>query len=648
MNLVTIEHLTKSYTERLLFDDTSFSINEGEKVGVIGINGTGKSTLLKIVAGQEEPDEGTVARSRNLDIRFLPQNPQFRDGDTILESIVRDNEGHEHVWDLESQAKTILTKLGIYDFDVKVETLSGGQRKRVALTSVLLSAEDLLILDEPTNHLDSEMADWLEDYLKKFRGALLMITHDRYFLDSVTNRIVELDKGKLYSYQTNYEGFVKLKAERMDMEQATERKRQSILRVELEWMQRGARARSTKQKAHIQRYEALRDQKAPEFDGQVELESLSSRLGRTTVEIENLCKAYGDKVLLKDFNYIFLKNDRIGIIGPNGSGKSTLMKMIAGWVEPDSGMVTVGQTVKMGYFSQENEAMDESLRVIDYIKNVAEYVQTKDGSVSASQMLERFLFPSSVQYTTIDRLSGGEKRRLYLLRILMDAPNVLLLDEPTNDLDIQTLTILEDYLDGFQGIVVTVSHDRYFLDRMVRRIFAFEGNGEVVQYEGGFTDYQVAYARKHPEIGAGSAGGGQRPGGGKLGVNIGVSESQISGKAGREGGQAGEGGTAGNGIDGSPSGSESAGANGWKRGGNKKLKFSYKEQKEWDTIEDDIAGLEAKISDIDAQMEAAASSYDKLNKLMAEKGEMETLLEEKMERWMYLNELAEKIEAQQR
>lgn len=620
MNLVTIEHLTKSYTERLLFDDTSFSINEGEKVGVIGINGTGKSTLLKIVAGQEEPDSGTVARSRNLDIRFLPQNPQFRDGDTILESIVRDNEGHEHVWDLESQAKTILTKLGIYDFDVKVETLSGGQRKRVALTSVLLSSADLLILDEPTNHLDSEMADWLEDYLKKFRGSLLMITHDRYFLDSVTNRIVELDKGKLYSYQTNYEGFVKLKAERMDMAQATERKRQSILRVELKWMQRGARARSTKQKAHIQRYESLRDQKAPEFDSQVEMESVASRLGRTTIELENLCKAYGDKVLLKDFNYIFLKNDRIGIIGPNGSGKSTLMKMIAGWVEPDSGAVTVGQTVKMGYFSQENEAMDESLKVIDYIKNVAEYVQTKDGSVSASQMLERFLFPSSVQYTTIDRLSGGEKRRLYLLRILMDAPNVLLLDEPTNDLDIQTLTILEDYLDSFQGIVITVSHDRYFLDRMVQRIFAFEGDGKVVQYEGGFTDYQVAYAKKHPESGAGGMGGG-----GKLGVNIG---SSVGGR-----------------TDGA--GSTGTAADTWKRGGNKKLKFSYKEQKEWDTIEDDIAGLEEKIADLDIQMEAAASSYDKLNKLMAEKAEQEALLEEKMERWMYLNELEEKIAAQE-
>lgn len=633
MNLVTIEHLTKSYTERLLFDDAAFSINEGEKVGIIGINGTGKSTLLKIVAGQEEPDSGTVARTRNLDIRFLPQNPQFHEGDTILESIVRDNEGHEHVWDLESQAKTILTRLGIYDFDVRVETLSGGQRKRVALTSVLLSSADLLILDEPTNHLDSEMADWLEDYLKKYRGALLMITHDRYFLDSVTNRIVELDKGKLYSYQTNYEGFVKLKAERMDMEQATERKRQSILRVELEWMQRGARARSTKQKAHIQRYEALKDQKGPGLDSQVELESVSSRLGRTTVEIENLCKAYGDKVLLKDFNYIFLKNDRIGIIGPNGSGKSTLMKMIAGWVEPDSGIITVGQTVKMGYFSQENEAMDESRKVIEYIKNVAEYVQTKDGSVSASQMLERFLFPSSVQYTPIERLSGGEKRRLYLLRILMDAPNVLLLDEPTNDLDIQTLTILEDYLDSFPGIVITVSHDRYFLDRIVRRIFAFEGNGEVVQYEGGFTDYQVAYERKHPEAGAAA----NTASGGKLGVNIGIGTA-----SGASGGAAG-GNPAGN-SGGNPAGNTAGNAG--RRLGPQKLKFTYKEQREWGTIEADIAELEASIADLDIQIDAAASSYDKLGGLMAEKEKQERALEEKMERWMYLNELAEKIEAQ--
>lgn len=604
MNLLTIEHLTKSYTERLLFDDTSFSINEGDKIGLIGINGTGKSTLLRIVAGLEEPDQGNVVKGRNLDIRFLSQNPVFHEGDTILESIVRDNEGHEHVWDLESQAKAMLTRLGFTDFDSKVETLSGGQRKRVALVSVLLGNTDLLVLDEPTNHLDSSMADWLEDYLKRFRGALLMVTHDRYFLDSVTNRIVELDKGKLYNYQENYEGYLKLKAERMDMEAATERKRQSILRVELEWMQRGARARSTKQKAHIQRYETLRDQEGIKIDQTVELDSVSSRLGRTTVEVNDITKAFGEKVLMKDFTYVFLKNDRIGIIGPNGSGKSTLMKIIAGWLEPDAGTVTVGQTVKMGYFSQESEDMDGSVKVIDYIRNVAEYVKTKDGSVSASQMLERFLFPPSVQYTTVSKLSGGEKRRLYLLRILMEAPNVLLLDEPTNDLDIQTLTILEDYLDNFQGIVVTVSHDRYFLDRVVRRIFAFEGQGNVTQYEGGFTDYQAAFQEKYPEGLPGQA-------------EEAAKNSEATEKKTKE-----------------------------KPRGERKLKFSFKEQREWDTIEEDLAALEEKIEALDRQMGEAARDYSRLNALMEEKTEQERLLEEKMERWMYLNDLAEQIENQ--
>ncbi len=615
MNLVTIEHLTKSYTERLIFDDTDFSINEGEKIGLIGINGTGKSTLLKIVAGLEEPDKGTVVRGRNLDMRYLPQNPKFTEGDTIIESILRDNEGHPHIWDMESQAKTMLTKVGIYDFDAKVETLSGGQRKRVALVSTLMADTDLLILDEPTNHLDSDMADWLEDHLKKFRGAILMITHDRYFLDSVANRIVELDKGKFYSYQTNYEGYLEMRAERLDMAQASERKRQSILRVELEWMKRGARARSTKQKAHIQRYEALRDQKGPELDQSMELESISSRLGRTTVELDHLCKAYGDKTLIKDFTYIFLKNDRVGIIGPNGSGKSTLMKMIAGWVQPDSGTIEIGQTVKMGYFSQENEAMDESLKVIDYIKNVAEYVQTKDGSVSASMMLERFLFPSSVQYTTIDRLSGGEKRRLYLLRILMDAPNVLLLDEPTNDLDIRTLTILEDYLDSFQGIVITVSHDRYFLDRIVRRIFAFEGNGKITQYEGGFTDYQAAVLRKEVEAEAMAAG---NP---KAGVRSDKSKDENS-------------------EEDSKSSKKT-----W-NGGPKKLRFTYQEQKDWDVIESQIEKLEEEIAGLEVQMEKAASDFVKLKELMDRKAQAESELDAKMERWMYLNDLAEKIEKQ--
>ena len=614
MNLVTIEHLTKSYTERLLFDDTSFSINEGEKIGLIGVNGTGKSTLLKIVAGLEDADSGSVVRGRSLYIRYLSQIPEFAEGDTVLESVMRENAGETHYSsadEMQATAKSMLNKLGIIEHDALTSTLSGGQRKRVALASVLMSTADLLILDEPTNHLDSGMADWLEEYLKAFRGALLMITHDRYFLDSVVGRIVELDRGKLYSYQANYEGFLALKAERMEMAEASERKRQTILRNEIAWMQRGARARSTKQKAHIQRYEELRDQKGPEYDRNVELESIASRLGRTTVEVKDLCKAYGDKVLMKDFTYIFLKNDRVGIIGPNGSGKSTLMKMLAGWVEPDSGTIQIGQTVKMGYFSQENEAMDESLKVIDYIKNVAEYVKTKDGSISASQMLERFLFPSGMQYTIIGRLSGGERRRLYLLRILMEAPNVILLDEPTNDLDIQTLTILEDYLDTFPGIVIAVSHDRYFLDRVVNRIFAFEGQGKVSQYEGGFTDYQIAWSARHP---------------------------RETGE--QKGGRGGD-------SDGSGSGL-SVNRNNWKQsaGGEKKRKLSFKEQREWETIEADIADLERSIGDLEREIGKSATNYTRLNELMEEKSAREAQLEEKMERWMYLNELVEQIEAQ--
>ena len=622
MNLLTIEHLTKSYTERLLFNDTAFSINEGEKVGLIGINGTGKSTLLRIVAGLEEPDGGTVVKGRSLYVRYLPQIPEFTPGDTILDSIVRDNQNEPHfssVEELKASAKSMLNRLEIEDFDAKVETLSGGQRKRVALASVLLSTADLLILDEPTNHLDSQMADWLEGYLKSFKGALLMITHDRYFLDSVTNRIVELDKGKLYSYQGGYEKYLELKAERLSMAEAAERKRQSILRTEIAWMQRGARARSTKQKAHIQRYEQLRDQEGPEYDRNVQLESIGSRLGRTTVELKDICKSYGDKVLMKDFTYIFLKNDRVGIIGQNGSGKSTLMKIIAGWVEPDSGTVEIGQTVKLGYFSQENEAMDESLKVIDYIRNAAEYVKIKDGSISASQMLERFLFPSSMQYTTIGKLSGGEKRRLYLLRILMEAPNVLILDEPTNDLDIQTLILLEDYLDTFPGIVITVSHDRYFLDRVVNRIFACEGNGVVQQYEGGFTDYQRAWNERHPQISGNGAG---NAGLGKASDKNAVEDNDLNAKA--------------------------VNKNNWKEtsGAQKKLRLSYKEQREWETIEGDIAGLEEAIAALETEIEKSASNYTRLNELMKEKTEKEAQLEEKMDRWMYLTDLVEQIESQ--
>lgn len=611
MNLVTIEHLTKSYTERLLFDDTAFSISEGEKVGLLGINGTGKSTLLKILAGLEDPDEGSVVQRRNLYIRYLPQTPEFKEGDTVLESIMRDNEKETHYSsrdEMQAEARSMLNELGIKDHDVKMETLSGGQRKRVALASVLMSRAELLILDEPTNHLDSTMADWLEEYLRNFRGALLMITHDRYFLDNVVKRIVELDRGKFYSYQGGYQAFLQLKSERLDMTEATERKRQSILRMELQWMQRGAKARSTKQKAHIQRYEELQAKKGPEYDRNVELESIASRLGRTTVEVKNLCKSYGDKVLIKDFSYIFLKNDRVGIIGPNGSGKSTLMKIIVGLVPPDAGNVEIGQTVKIGYFSQENEAMDESMKVIDYIKDVAEYIKTKDGSISAGQMLERFLFPPSVQYTTISRLSGGEKRRLYLLRILVGAPNVILLDEPANYLDIQTLTILEDYLDTFPGIVITVSHDRYFLDRVVNRIFAFEGHGKITQYEGGFTDYQMAVRKRDEETEGGGA----------------CAEPERTAP------------------------DQSVNRSNWKDTQNvpKKKKLTFKEQKDWETIEDEIASLEAAIEGLDQEIAKSASNYAKLNELMAEKEGKEKELEEKMERWMYLNELIEEIQAQ--
>lgn len=610
MSLLVMENLTKSYTGRKIFDDVSFSINEGEKIGVIGINGTGKSTLLKIVAGKEEADGGSIVKRRNLYIRYLPQMPEFVSGDTILDSIVRDN-SDEPLFssreEIEASAKSILTRLNIKDFDRKVDNLSGGEKKRIALTSVLISTADLLILDEPTNHLDSNMADWLEDYLKRFRGALLIITHDRYFLDSVTNRIVEVDKGRLYSYQTNYEGFVKAKAERLDNAISAEKKRQNILRIELAWMRRGARARSTKQKAHIGRYEALRDMKAPEFDKDVCMESLSTRLGRTTIEIRELCKSFGDRNLIKDFTYVFGRNDRIGIVGPNGCGKSTLMKIICGITEADSGTVEIGQTVKFGYFSQENEMLPENERVIDYIKDIAEFVRTKDGYVSASQMLERFLFEPEKQYTVISKLSGGEKRRLYLLSILISAPNVLILDEPTNDLDIRTLTILENYLDNFDGIVITVSHDRYFLDRVVRRIFAYVGDGVIEQYEGGFTDYQVSYALRHPESEEALAISGKKN----------TEDTKDSKKT----------------VD---------------REHSRKLKFSYKEEREWETIEDDIAALEEKISELEEAMTETATDFVRLNELSKEKDETEALLEEKMERWEYLSNLAEEIEKQKK
>ncbi|MDD7391179.1 MAG: ABC-F family ATP-binding cassette domain-containing protein [Lachnospiraceae bacterium] len=626
MNLMTMEHLTKYYTERMLFEDAAFSINSGEKVGIIGINGTGKSTLLKIATGLEEPDEGSVVRNRNLKIRYLPQNPQFEEGAQVLPWVLSQNEAEEGAaqFSMEADARMMLNRFSIDDFEAPVSQLSGGQRKRLALAGVLLSEADLLILDEPTNHLDSEMAGWLEEFLKNFRGALLMVTHDRYFLDSVTNRIVEIDKGKLYSYSTNYLGFLKLKEEREAMMEATERKRQSILRVEIEWMMRGARARSTKQKAHIARYEELRDQKAPVIgDKKVQFASASTRMGRTTIEIEHLYKSFGSHRLISDFTYIFLKNDRIGIVGHNGCGKSTLMKMIMGIEQPDQGTITIGQTIRIGYFSQENEYMDESMKLIEYVRERAEYVKTADGVITASQMLERFLFPRHVHYTRIEKLSGGEKRRLYLLRVLMDAPNVLILDEPTNDLDIQTMTILEDYLDSFDGIVIAVSHDRYFLDRVTRRIFAFEDNGRLVQYEGGYTDYEKAVREKRE-----------------------TAEDSPRGEAGKNGkNSAGSKGTAGE--DGGQEGTQAVTARtGDGRTHAVKLRFTFKEAKEYETIEEEIGRMEERITEIDGEMAAKASDYSALNRLMEEKEALEEALLEKMERWEYLEDLAARIEAQ--
>ena len=487
MNILNIEHISKIYGEKVIFDDVSLGIHSGDKIGVIGVNGTGKTTLLKIIAKINEPDKGQIICGNGIRVSYLPQNPEFPKKQSILEYVM---DGKEHQdWKTESEAKTILTKLGIYDFDEGCDHLSGGQKKRVALARTLVDPTEVLILDEPTNHLDNDMVLWLEEFLNSFRGVLIMVTHDRYFLDRVTNKIVEIDKGKLYEYDTNYSGFVELKVQREETELATERKRQSLLRVEMEWMKQGIKARGTRQRARTERFEELKNAKGPSMQQNVEMDSISSRLGKTTIELEHISKGFGDKHLINDFSYIVLRDDRIGFIGPNGCGKSTLMKMIMGILKPDEGNITIGDTVKIGYFAQENEDMTGDIRVIDYIRNVAEYIQTTKGQASASQMLDRFLFPPELQYTPLDKLSGGEQRRLYLLKVLMEAPNVLILDEPTNDLDIQTLTILEDYLDTFAGIVITVSHDRYFLDRIVNRIFAFEEGGHLKQYEGGYTDY---------------------------------------------------------------------------------------------------------------------------------------------------------------
>ena len=623
MNLLSLENITKAYTERVLLDGASFFLQEGEKVGIIGINGTGKSTLLKLAAGLEDPDTGSCTKANHVVIRYLPQTPEFDDSCTVWEHVEK-KISESTQWDMEGEAKSMLQTLGIVRLEQKISELSGGQRKRLALAEILMQPCDILVLDEPTNHLDHAMAAWLEDYLKRWRGSLIMVTHDRYFLDSVSNRIVEIDKGKIYSYDTNYSGFLELKAQREEMEAATERKRQSILRVELEWVKRGARARSTKQKARLERYEEMKNQHGPQSDGQVSMSSITTRMGNTTIEIDGISKSYGGHTFIRDFSYIFLKNDRVGFVGTNGCGKTTLMKLLAGREEPDSGSIKVGQTIRIGYYSQEIETskeagiayMDPKMRVIDYIRETAEFVRTEDGLISASAMLERFLFPPQAQYSLIGKLSGGERRRLNLLRVLMESPNVLILDEPTNDLDISTLTILEDYLDHYQGIVIVVSHDRYFLDRTVNRIFAFEGGGVLRQYEGGYTDYAL------------KAGESAQ-------CNLSVQDGIISSAAG--------------GTEGADTGSEAGGRaayENYRANRERKLKFSYKEKQEYETIEQDILDLEEKLESLDAEMAANATNSKRLSELAAEREQTEADLEHKMERWEYLEELAEKIDAQ--
>ena len=593
--LLSAESITKTYGTRVLLDRVSFYLEPGERVGVIGVNGAGKSTLLRILAGAEEPETGCVTRFPNVRLEYLPQNPEFAPGITVLEQVLLGLSTDARAL-AEYEAKTILTRLGITRFEQRVEELSGGQRKRVALAAALARPCDVLILDEPTNHLDSEMVTWLEEWLQRFAGGLVMITHDRYFLERVTNRMAEVDGGKLYFYEGSYEDFLRRKAEREESARASERKRQSILRREYQWVMQGPTARGTKSRERLERYEALKNQSGPTERAGLELSSVASRLGKKTVELRGVSKSFEGRQVLRDFDCMLLRDDRIGIVGVNGSGKSTLLNLIAGRLSPDQGEVIVGETVKIGYFSQENPPMDGETRVIDYVKEIGERIETVDGVITASQLLEQFLFPADVQWSPIDKLSGGEKRRLFLLSILASAPNILLLDEPTNDLDIETLTILEDYLETFPGAVVAVSHDRYFLDKVARRIFVVEGDGRVTPYAGGYTDYLAALAeRRRAEKKA------EKPAPKK-------EESRPSVP--------------------------------------KKLKFSYKEQREYETIDADIAALEEQLADNQAQQSACGSDYVALQRLQEEQSQLESALEEKMERWVYLNDLAERIAAQ--
>nr|WP_317347627.1 ABC-F family ATP-binding cassette domain-containing protein [uncultured Blautia sp.] len=609
MNVLNMEHISKVYGDKVIFDDISVGIHQGDKIGIIGINGTGKTTFLRILAGLEEADEGQVITQNGLRLAYLSQHPVFPEKATILSYVSQGK--REEDWNPETDAHMVLNRLGITDHEEEIDHLSGGEKKRVALARVLINPADVLILDEPTNHLDNEMAGWLEDYLNRFKGVVIMVTHDRYFLDRVTNKILEISHGKTYVYEAKYSKFLEMKAQREEMEMASERKRRSVLRMEIEWAKRGCRARTTKQRARLERLEALKNGSAPVRDKSVEIDSVETRMGKKTIELHHISKSFKDKVCIRDFDYIVLKNQRLGIIGPNGCGKSTLLKIIAGLVKPDSGYVEIGETIQMGYFSQEIEEMNKNQRVIDYIKDVAEYIPTRDGLISAAKLLEQFLFDSSMQYAPIEKLSGGEKKRLYLLKVLAGAPNVLLLDEITNDIDIPTLTILEDYLDSFAGIVIAVSHDRYFLDNIADRIFEFDGNGNLIQYEGGYTDYLESKKKRFGEAQT-------------------ESEKRAVGTP----------------ADGENSSEEKASMKTWKQNRPAKLKFSYKEQKEYETIDQDIADLEAKIEKLDQDILTNATNSGKLNELTKEKEEAETLLEEKMDRWVYLNDLAEKIEAQ--
>lgn len=608
MILLNAENLSKGYSDRQLLDGCSLAINEGDKIGLIGVNGTGKSTLLKIIAGLDFPDSGTVTRAGGVRVAYLPQNPVFSKNATVLEQVMKGVAISEELAEEakvrqqadEYQCKTILTKLGL-SYDQKISLLSGGQKRRVAMACALAAEAEVLILDEPTNHIDSEMVDWLESYLKRFAGAVLMVTHDRYFLERVVNRIVELDHGKLYSYPANYSQYLELKAQREEMQLATERKRQSLYRKELAWIQRGARARSTKQQFRVNRFEELKNSEYVPDNSKMEVSALSSRLGKKIIEIENISKSFDGKVLVKDFSYNLLKGDRVGIIGPNGYGKSTLVRMICGVLEPDSGTVVHGDTVKIGYFSQESfigSECDPSTKAIDYIKSISQEIDTPEGKLTASQMMEKFLFSSDLQYTEIGRLSGGERRRLYLLRVLMEAPNVLVLDEPTNDLDIETLSVLEDYLEEFPGVVIAVSHDRYFLDKLMNHVFVLAGDGQITHYTGGYADYRADVAAQEKA---------------KKAAEPAKAKTTQDGRNQRE-----------------------------------KLKFSFKEQREYEQIDEVIASLEEKIQQTEKDIAANSIDYGALQELTEKKEQLETELAEKMERWVYLNDLAERIEAQKK